>query len=300
MVRNRPSVEPFMSNRRGASTAAPMRRNAQSESYEEGPESLELPAGADSFSSGREEAVKGVNDSGPAEVTVEKKHAHWNLLFWSGGFDMKMKVLEDHSKRAISYKLSEPGFLTKFNGYWGVEPWVVEGKPMGSRVVVIQEVLPSLLPPGPLAALHQANQDSQERLDSSYEDDDQDPEEEEEDKYEITQEDEEELLSPSAESETGGAEAAPQITNDQEESRLQSNSEAAQATGLEWIEAEFAQFEDVEQTVDNFPQLSFPEADEMDSILSSQRQQGQSTLDSQVLDEDEPESFEPSLWSYHW
>jgi hypothetical protein len=27
---------------------------------------------------------------------------------------------------------------------------VVEGKPMGSRVVVIQEVLPSLLPPGPL------------------------------------------------------------------------------------------------------------------------------------------------------
>lgn len=33
------------------------------------------------------------------------QHAHWNLLFWSGGFDMKMKVLEDHSKRAISYKL---------------------------------------------------------------------------------------------------------------------------------------------------------------------------------------------------
>ncbi|CAK9222917.1 unnamed protein product [Sphagnum troendelagicum] len=113
-------------------------------------------------------------------------------------------------------------------------------------------------------------------------------------------EDEEELLSPSAESETGGAEAAPQITNDQEESRLQSKSEAAQATGLEWIEAEFGQFEDVEQTVDNFPQLSFPEADEMDSILSSQPQQGQSALDSQVLDEDEPESFEPSLWSYHW
>ncbi|CAK9258856.1 unnamed protein product [Sphagnum jensenii] len=205
MVRNRPSVDPFTSNRRGASTAAPMRRNAQSESYEGGPESPELPAGADSFSSGREEAVKGVSDSGPAEVTVEKKeghfevkgnmnmavepdvtygiltdyennpkifktvskvevehrddsklvtqHAHWNLLFWSGGFDMKMKVLEDHSKRAISYKLSEPGFLTKFNGYWGVEPWVVEGKPMGSRVVVIQEVLPSLLPPGPLAGI---------------------------------------------------------------------------------------------------------------------------------------------------
>jgi hypothetical protein len=152
----------------------------------------------------------------------------------------------------------------------------------------------------PAAALHQANQDSQERSDSSYEDDDQDPEEEEEDKYEITQEDEEELLSPSAESETGGPEAAPQITNGQEESRLQSNSEAAQATGLEWIEAEFGQFEDVEQTVDNFPQLSFPEADEIDSILSSQRQQGQSTSDSQVLDEDEPESFEPSLWSYHW
>ncbi|KAH8964381.1 hypothetical protein BDL97_04G064200 [Sphagnum fallax] len=152
----------------------------------------------------------------------------------------------------------------------------------------------------PAAAPHQANQDSQERSDSSYEDDDQDPEEEEEDKYEITQEDEEELLSPSAESETGGAEAAPQITNDQEESRLQSNSEAAQATGLEWIEAEFGQFEDVEQTVDSFPQLSFPEADEMDSILSSQPQQGQSALDSQVLDEDEPESFEPSLWSYHW
>ncbi|CAK9224260.1 unnamed protein product [Sphagnum jensenii] len=85
-----------------------------------------------------------------------------------------------------------------------------------------------------------------------------------------------------------------------EESRLQSNSEAAQATGLEWIEAEFGQFEDVEQTEDSFPQLSFPEADEMDSILSSQPQQGQSALDSQVLDEDEPESFEPSLWSYHW
>jgi hypothetical protein len=42
-------VDPFTSNRRGASTAAPMQRNAQSESYEESPESLELPAGADSF-----------------------------------------------------------------------------------------------------------------------------------------------------------------------------------------------------------------------------------------------------------
>jgi hypothetical protein len=44
----------------------------------------------------------------------------------------------------------EPGFLKVFNGYWGIEPWIVEGKPMGSKVVVKQEVLPSLVPPGPL------------------------------------------------------------------------------------------------------------------------------------------------------
>ena len=40
-----------------------------------------------------------------------------------------------------------------FNGYWNIEPYVVEGKQLGSRVVVTQEVLPSLLPPGPLGML---------------------------------------------------------------------------------------------------------------------------------------------------
>ena len=33
------------------------------------------------------------------------QHAHWNLLFWSGTFDMKMKVEEDPSRKAVSYKL---------------------------------------------------------------------------------------------------------------------------------------------------------------------------------------------------
>ena len=48
---------------------------------------------------------------------------------------------------------NEPGFLKMFNGYWNIEPYVVEGKQLGSRVVVTQEVLPSLLPPGPLGML---------------------------------------------------------------------------------------------------------------------------------------------------
>ncbi|KAG0578506.1 hypothetical protein KC19_4G028000 [Ceratodon purpureus] len=80
------------------------------------------------------------------------QHAHWNLLFWSGTFDMKMKVEEDPSRKAVSYKLNEPGFLKMFNGYWDVEPRMVNGKPMGCNVVVTQEVLPSMLPPGPLAS----------------------------------------------------------------------------------------------------------------------------------------------------
>lgn len=37
-----------------------------------------------------------------------------------------------------------------FNGSWGIEPWIQEGKQVGSKVVVTQEVLPSILPPGPL------------------------------------------------------------------------------------------------------------------------------------------------------
>lgn len=80
------------------------------------------------------------------------QHAHWNLLFWSGTFDMKMKVEEDPPNRAVSFKLNEPGFLKMFNGYWGIEPRMVDGKSMGCNVVVTQEVLPSLLPPGPLAS----------------------------------------------------------------------------------------------------------------------------------------------------
>jgi hypothetical protein len=44
----------------------------------------------------------------------------------------------------------EPGFLKLFNGHWGIEPWIQEGKPVGSNVFVSQEVLPSILPPGPL------------------------------------------------------------------------------------------------------------------------------------------------------
>jgi len=80
------------------------------------------------------------------------QHAHWNLLFWSGTFDMKMKVEEDRPNRAVSFKLNEPGFLKMFNGYWGIEPQMVNGKSVGCNVVVTQEVLPSLLPPGPLAS----------------------------------------------------------------------------------------------------------------------------------------------------
>ncbi|CAK9272478.1 unnamed protein product [Sphagnum jensenii] len=86
------------------------------------------------------------------DAKMVTQHAHWNLMFWSGTFDMKMRVKEDRSKRAVSFNLDEPGFLKVFNGYWGIEPWIVEGKPMGSKVVVKQEVLPSLVPPGPLGA----------------------------------------------------------------------------------------------------------------------------------------------------
>lgn len=80
------------------------------------------------------------------------QHAHWNLLFMSGTFDMKMKVEEDPGHKAVSYKLNEPGFLKMFNGFWGVEPRMVNGKSLGCNVVVTQEVLPSMLPPGPLAS----------------------------------------------------------------------------------------------------------------------------------------------------
>lgn len=40
-----------------------------------------------------------------------------------------------------------------FNGYWGIEPQLQDGKPVGCKVVVTQEVLPSMVPPGPLGML---------------------------------------------------------------------------------------------------------------------------------------------------
>lgn len=43
----------------------------------------------------------------------------------------------------------EPGFLKVFNGDWAIEAVQIEGKP-GSKVVVQQQVLPSIVPPGPL------------------------------------------------------------------------------------------------------------------------------------------------------
>lgn len=36
---------------------------------------------------------------------VVVQHAHWRFLFWSGNFALKMKVEEDPSKRAVSFKL---------------------------------------------------------------------------------------------------------------------------------------------------------------------------------------------------
>jgi len=86
------------------------------------------------------------------EAKFVTQHAHWNLMFWSGTFDMKMKVTEDRPNRAVSFKLNEPGFLKMFNGYWGIEPQLLDGKPVGCKVVVTQEVLPSMVPPGPLAS----------------------------------------------------------------------------------------------------------------------------------------------------
>ncbi|KAG0605311.1 hypothetical protein M758_9G048000 [Ceratodon purpureus] len=84
------------------------------------------------------------------DMKLVTQHAHWNLMFWSGNFDIKMKVEEDRSNRKVAFKLTEPGFLKLFNGHWGIEPWMQEGKQVGSKVVVTQEVLPSILPPGPL------------------------------------------------------------------------------------------------------------------------------------------------------
>lgn len=39
------------------------------------------------------------------EAKFVTQHAHWNLMFWSGTFEMKMRVEEDPSKRAVSFKL---------------------------------------------------------------------------------------------------------------------------------------------------------------------------------------------------
>ncbi|XP_024380282.1 uncharacterized protein [Physcomitrium patens] len=84
------------------------------------------------------------------DMKLVTQHAHWNLMFWSGKFTIKMRVEEDRSKHKVAFKLNEPGFLKLFNGYWGIEPWIQEGKQVGSKVLVTQEVLPSILPPGPL------------------------------------------------------------------------------------------------------------------------------------------------------
>lgn len=39
------------------------------------------------------------------DMKLVTQHAHWNLMFWSGKFTIKMRVEEDRSKHKVAFKL---------------------------------------------------------------------------------------------------------------------------------------------------------------------------------------------------
>ncbi|GJP49081.1 hypothetical protein CLOM_g8342 [Closterium sp. NIES-68] len=62
--------------------------------------------------------------NGVKEVEMDMAFS-FQLPFFTGTFDAHMRMVQDRSNRTMTFALTRPGFMRKFEGFWKVEPLLV-------------------------------------------------------------------------------------------------------------------------------------------------------------------------------
>eukprot|EP00271_Cylindrocystis_brebissonii_P014266 TRINITY_DN35571_c0_g1_i1.p1 TRINITY_DN35571_c0_g1~~TRINITY_DN35571_c0_g1_i1.p1 ORF type:complete len:512 (+),score=89.62 TRINITY_DN35571_c0_g1_i1:1117-2652(+) len=66
-----------------------------------------------------------LEEHGSYQRVIVEQTALWHFLCFSGTFDVCMEVSTDRFLRQIRYKLSQGGFMKRFEGQWEIEPFPV-------------------------------------------------------------------------------------------------------------------------------------------------------------------------------
>ncbi|CAI7923600.1 unnamed protein product, partial [Closterium sp. NIES-53] len=69
--------------------------------------------------------VRVVSDDGAVQHAEMNMTFLWRLPAISGSFTAQVLMIQDRPNRMLSYELTRPGFMKKFQGFWKVEPLVV-------------------------------------------------------------------------------------------------------------------------------------------------------------------------------
>ncbi|CAI5505136.1 unnamed protein product [Closterium sp. Naga37s-1] len=69
--------------------------------------------------------VRVVSDDGDVQHVEMNMAFLWRLPAISGTFTAHVLMIQDRPNRMLSYELTRPGFMKKFQGFWKVEPLVV-------------------------------------------------------------------------------------------------------------------------------------------------------------------------------
>ncbi|CAI5989817.1 unnamed protein product [Closterium sp. NIES-64] len=70
---------------------------------------------------------KVLEDDGDRQLVEVEQSAAWRFLVFSGSFDTRLLVTQDRAERTMSFKIAQPGFMRRFEGFWRVEPLPVPG-----------------------------------------------------------------------------------------------------------------------------------------------------------------------------
>ncbi|CAI5511615.1 unnamed protein product [Closterium sp. Naga37s-1] len=70
---------------------------------------------------------KVLEDDGDRQLVEVEQSAAWRFLVFSGAFDTRLLVTQDRAERTMSFKIAQPGFMRRFEGFWRVEPLPVPG-----------------------------------------------------------------------------------------------------------------------------------------------------------------------------
>ncbi|CAI5930622.1 unnamed protein product [Closterium sp. NIES-64] len=73
--------------------------------------------------------VRVVSDDGGVQHVEMNMTFLWRLPAISGTFTAHVLMIQDRPNRMLSYELTRPGFMKKFQGFWKVEPLVVPSSP---------------------------------------------------------------------------------------------------------------------------------------------------------------------------